>query len=100
MGFPGGSDGKESACTVGDLRLIPGLGRFPWRREWQPAPAFLPGESYGQRSLQSYSSWGCKESDTTKRLSVGTLPKRNLAPVLDSTGKALDWVNLFHVHIQ
>ena len=32
-GFPGGSDGKESACSVGDLGLIPGLGRFPWRRE-------------------------------------------------------------------
>ena len=29
MGFPGGSDGKESACNVGDLGSIPGLGRFP-----------------------------------------------------------------------
>ena len=29
MGFPGGSDGKESACNVGDLGLIPGLGRCP-----------------------------------------------------------------------
>ena len=28
-GFPGGSDGKESACTAGDLGLIPGSGRFP-----------------------------------------------------------------------
>ena len=27
MGFPGGSDGKESACNVGDLGSIPGLGR-------------------------------------------------------------------------
>ena len=27
MGFPGGSDGKESACNVRDLSLIPGLGR-------------------------------------------------------------------------
>ena len=27
--FPGGSAGKESACNVGDLDLIPGLGRFP-----------------------------------------------------------------------
>ena len=29
MGFPGGSDGKESACNVGDLALIPGSGRSP-----------------------------------------------------------------------
>ena len=29
MGFPGGSAGKESACDVGDLGLIPGLGKTP-----------------------------------------------------------------------
>ena len=29
MGFPGGSDGKESACNSGDLGLIPGLGGSP-----------------------------------------------------------------------
>ena len=29
MGFPCGSAGKESTCNVGDLALIPGLGRFP-----------------------------------------------------------------------
>ena len=29
MAFPGGSDGKESACNAGDLGLIPGLGRSP-----------------------------------------------------------------------
>ena len=31
MGFPGGSDGKESACTVGDSVSIPGSGRTPGR---------------------------------------------------------------------
>ena len=29
MGLPGGSDGKESACTAGNLGSIPGLGRSP-----------------------------------------------------------------------
>ena len=29
MGFPGDSDGKESACNVGDLGSVPGLGRSP-----------------------------------------------------------------------
>ena len=28
LGFPGGSDSKESACNAGDLGSIPGLGRF------------------------------------------------------------------------
>ena len=43
VGFPGGSDGKESAFNVGDLGWIPRLGRSP--RRWQPIPVFLPGES-------------------------------------------------------
>ena len=60
-GFPGGLDGKESACNSGDPGSISGLGRFPWRREWQPIPAFLPGESHGQRSLVGYSRWGHKD---------------------------------------
>ena len=45
MGLPGGSDGSESACNVGDLGLIHGWGRFSWRRAWQPTPVFLAGES-------------------------------------------------------
>ena len=34
------------------------LRKIPWRRKWQPTPGFLPGESYGQRSLMGYSPWG------------------------------------------
>ena len=41
----GGSEGKESACNAGALGSIPGLGRFPGRKGWQPTPVFLPGES-------------------------------------------------------
>ena len=40
----------------------------PLRRKWQPTPVFLPGESYGRRSLVGYSPRGRKESDTTERL--------------------------------
>jgi len=65
-GFPGSSEGKESAYNAGDLDSILGLGISPWRREWQPTPAFLPGESHGQRSLAGYSPCGCKESDMTE----------------------------------
>ena len=63
LGFPGGSDGKESACNAGDLGLNPGLGRSPWRREWPPTPVFLPGDSHGQRSLA-----GSMESQRQARL--------------------------------
>ena len=40
----------------------------PWRRQWQPTPGFLPGESQGQRSLVGCSPWGREESDTTEQL--------------------------------
>ena len=33
LGFPGGSDGKETACNAGDLGSIPGLGRSPGERK-------------------------------------------------------------------
>ena len=46
MGFPGGSDGKESSCNAGDLGLIPWVGKIPWSRKWQPTPVFLPGKSH------------------------------------------------------
>ena len=55
--------GKESACNAGDLGLIPGSGRFPWRRKWQPTPVFSPGKSHGRRRLVGYSPGGGKESD-------------------------------------
>ena len=38
-----------------------------WRRQWQPTPVFLPGESQGQRSLVSFCLWGHTESDMTRR---------------------------------
>ena len=68
-GFLGGAVVKNlpaSAKDVKDTDLIPGLGRSPQRRKWQPTPVFLPGEFHAQRSLVGYSPWGCKEEDTTE----------------------------------
>ena len=45
LGFPSGSDGKESACNADS---IPGSGRLTWRREWKPTLGFLPRESHEQ----------------------------------------------------
>ena len=59
---------KNCSCNAGDPGLIPGLGRFPWRREWQLTPIFLPGEFHGQRSLVSYSPWFHKEVDMAEQL--------------------------------
>ena len=37
-----------------------------WRRNWQPTPVFLPGESQGRGSLGGCRLWGRTESDTTE----------------------------------
>ena len=51
---------------TGETRFSPWVGKIPWRRAWQPTPVFLPGESYGQKSLVGYSLQGHTESDTTE----------------------------------
>ena len=43
-------------------------GKILWRREWQPTPVFLPGESHGQRSLAGYSRRGRKQLNTAEQL--------------------------------
>ena len=60
-GFPGGDSGKEPACQCRRYKRCgfdPWVEKMPWRRAWQPTPAFLPGESHGQRSLAGYGLWG------------------------------------------
>ena len=63
--FPGGSDGKASACNVGDRGLIPGSGRSPGEGNGNPLQYFcLENSMDGKPS----SPWGCKESDMIKQL--------------------------------
>ena len=60
MVFPGGLDGKESACNAGNLGSIARLGRSTGEGGL-PTPVFWPGEFRGL-----YSPWGRKESDMTE----------------------------------
>ena len=63
------SSAKEPACQCRRCKstgLIPGSGRFPWRKAWQPTPGFLPGKSHGQRSLEGQSPRSHRASDTTE----------------------------------
>ena len=68
---------KNLLANAGDIRdAFQSLGwEDPLKRKWQPTPVFLPGESYGPRSLVGYSLWSCKELDTTEH-----------------TARILDWV--------
>ena len=52
----------------GRLGFDPWVRKIPWRRNWQPTPVILPGESHGHRSLAGYNLWGRKKSATTEWL--------------------------------
>ena len=62
---------KKLLFKAGDLREV-GSRKIPWRREWQPTPVFLPGESRGQRSLVGCGPWDHTEPGKTERLSTHT----------------------------
>ena len=64
---PRGSNGKDSACNVGDLSSIPGSGKSPVNG-MATHYRILLREFYGQRGLAGYSPWGNKELDTTELL--------------------------------
>ena len=64
MGFPGGSDGKESICNVGDLDSVPGLGRSPGGGHCNPLQFSCLENPHRQWSQEGYSPWSHKELDT------------------------------------
>ena len=75
-GIPGGTSGKEPTrqrrghkrCGFDpwEMQVQSLVWEDPQRRAWQPTPAFLSGESHGQKSLMGYSPCGRKESDMTE----------------------------------
>ena len=66
ISFPGVLDSKESACNEEDLGLIPGLGRSPGGGHGNQLHYSCLENSHGQRSLEGYSPWCHKKSDTTE----------------------------------
>ena len=68
LGFPGGSDGRNLP-TMRETQVQPLGQEDPLEKGMASTPVFLPGESHGQKSLVGYSPWGCKQLDTTERLS-------------------------------
>ena len=69
LGFPCGSSGKESACNVGDLGLIPGLGRYP------PKGKGYPLQYSGLENSMDCVVHGVSESDTVEWLSLHSVQK-------------------------
>ena len=62
-GLPWWLSGKESVCQYRRCRVDPWVGKIPWRRKWQPTPAFLSGKSHGQRAWRAIVLGITKELD-------------------------------------
>ena len=66
-----GSDGKESAYNAGDLSSVLGSGRFPRGENGNPLQySFLENSIVLGAWWATYTSWGCKESDITEKLTL------------------------------
>ena len=68
-GLPRWPTGKESTCQCRRHKKLwfnSQVRKTPWRRKWQPTPAWLPRQFCGQRKLVDYSPQVLKESDTTE----------------------------------
>ena len=76
LGFPGGSDSKESAYNAGDLGSIPELGRSPGGGHGNTLQYSWLENPHGQRILAGYSPWGRKESDMTKHSTAQAVIQR------------------------
>ena len=63
LGLPCGSAGKESACNVGDLGSVPGLGKSPGEGKGYPLH-YSDLENF----MDCFCLWGCAELDTNERL--------------------------------
>ena len=84
--FLGDSVIKNLPASAREGRFNPWVRKIFWIKRWHSTPVFLPGKSYGQRSLAGYSPCGHKESETAEPLSMH----------LNSCLKALiklDWEN-------
>ena len=90
LGFPGGSDDKESACNVGYLGSTLGLGRSSGGGHGNSLQYSCLENPHEQRSLVSYSPWGRNELDTTERLSTA----QYVEPYL----KMLDLIDTVKLH--
>ena len=73
MGFLGGSDSKESACSAGDSGSVPGLGRCPGEGNGNPLQYSSLQNSMDRGTWRAtYRPWGHNELDTTEHSGIHT----------------------------
>ena len=80
QGFPGDSDGKESACNAGDWVRSMGW-EDPLEQGMATHSSILAWKnSHEQRNLEGYTPWGGKESNMTERLSTAHITFKDNFP--------------------
>ena len=80
FGFPSGSNGNESTCSMGDVGSIPGSRRSLGGGHGNPLQYSCLENSHGQRSLAGYNLQDEKESDVTEQLSIARYRDAYLIP--------------------
>ena len=76
-GLPWWLNGKESTSQCRRCGFNPWVRKIPLKKEMATHTSILAWKIPGWRSLAGYSSWGCKESDTTERLHFPFLSSKN-----------------------
>ena len=87
LGFPGGSDGKESACNAGDLGLNPALGRSPGEGNGYPLQYSGMENPMDRGAWQAIQSMGVTKGQTG--LSDFQFHLDNLTPPTAAVGYSL-----------
>ena len=85
LGLPRCLSGKESACNVGDLGLIPGLERSTGEGNGYPLQYSGLENPHGEKSLEGYSPQGCKVLDRTEQVST-TQQAHNTSRIINRNG--------------
>ena len=78
-------------------RFSPWIGELSWSRKWQPAPGFLPGKFHRWNSLEGYSPWGCKKSNTTKHTHTHFMLE-NIFPMFFSRNFMVSCLKFMHLN--
>ena len=96
LGSPGGSDGKESSCSAGDPRSIPGSGRSPGEENGNSFQYSRPG----QRSLAGYGPWGSQRVGHDWNTNAFTLQETIFPKSSSPNGSGLGLVDVENVGVR
>ena len=96
---------KNLTANYRRCEFNPWVGKLPWRRKWQPAPVFLPGESLGERSLVGYSAAlnmpaNLENSAVAKGLGKGQFSFQSQRKAMPKNAQTTTQLHSFHMLVK